>query len=132
MDSSTGKSIVFFDGTCGACNAFVQFLLKRDQRNRFLYSPLQGQTAAARFPEPPDLSTMIFTRGDRVYKRSNAVIESVAELGPPWTALKLLKIVPLPIRDFFYGVFARWRYRLSNYFQSCALLTSEQQTRFLP
>ena len=37
--------ILFFDGVCGLCNRFVDFMLKADSRNRFLYAPLQGETA---------------------------------------------------------------------------------------
>ncbi len=37
--------ILFFDGLCGLCNRFVDFMLKADNRNRFLYAPLQGETA---------------------------------------------------------------------------------------
>ena len=43
----TGPShpILFFDGVCGLCNRFVDFMLKADSRSRYRYAPLQGETA---------------------------------------------------------------------------------------
>jgi predicted DCC family thiol-disulfide oxidoreductase YuxK len=35
------KSIIFFDGVCNLCNASIDFVLKRDKKNRFLVGALQ-------------------------------------------------------------------------------------------
>ena len=37
--------LVFYDGQCGLCDHAVQFLLKADKKNKFLFAPLQGTTA---------------------------------------------------------------------------------------
>ena len=36
---------VFFDGQCGLCNGFVDFLLRRDRRKRLRYVPQQSDAA---------------------------------------------------------------------------------------
>ena len=44
------KGIVYFDGVCGLCNRFVDFLLKRKNVSHFQFAPLQGQTASEQLP----------------------------------------------------------------------------------
>lgn len=39
------QPILFFDGVCGLCNRFVDFMLRADSQHRFRYAPLQGETA---------------------------------------------------------------------------------------
>lgn len=39
------QPILFFDGVCGLCNRFVDFMLRADRQDRFRYAPLQGETA---------------------------------------------------------------------------------------
>ncbi|MDE2845811.1 MAG: DCC1-like thiol-disulfide oxidoreductase family protein [Gemmatimonadota bacterium] len=44
-ESEYRQPILFFDGVCGLCNRFVDFMLRVDSKDRFRYSPLQGETA---------------------------------------------------------------------------------------
>ena len=39
------QPILFFDGVCGLCNRFVDFMLRTDSQHRFRFAPLQGETA---------------------------------------------------------------------------------------
>ena len=39
------QPILFFDGVCGLCNRFVDFMLRTDSQHLFRYAPLQGETA---------------------------------------------------------------------------------------
>ena len=36
-------SIILFDGVCNLCNSAVQFVIKRDTRNQFLFASLQSE-----------------------------------------------------------------------------------------
>ena len=45
VNSATDHPILFFDGVCGLCNCFVDFLLIRDSQRLFRFAPLQGETA---------------------------------------------------------------------------------------
>lgn len=38
-----GKHIVFFDGDCGVCNFWVQWILERDTKDKFLFASLQSK-----------------------------------------------------------------------------------------
>ena len=44
-ESEHRKPILFFDGVCGLCNRFVDFMLRADSQDLFRYAPLQGETA---------------------------------------------------------------------------------------
>ena len=36
-------SIILFDGVCNLCNGAVQFVIKRDSKNQFLFASLQSE-----------------------------------------------------------------------------------------
>ena len=46
--SDWNHPILFFDGVCGLCNRFVDFMLRSDSKDLFRYAPLQGETARRR------------------------------------------------------------------------------------
>lgn len=125
------ERLVFFDGSCGACNQFVQFLIARDREGRLSYAPLQGSTYRAAFGGAPDLTTIVVRDRGRNRFRSDAVLGLLAELGGAWRFVGLgLRLVPRPLRDLGYRIFARHRQRVPA--GSCRLLTAEERKRFLP
>ncbi|WP_286827645.1 thiol-disulfide oxidoreductase DCC family protein, partial [Maribacter sp. UBA4516] len=38
------KQLILFDGVCNLCNASVQYVIKHDKNNVFMFAPLQGET----------------------------------------------------------------------------------------
>ncbi|MCL6480088.1 MAG: DUF393 domain-containing protein [Firmicutes bacterium] len=110
-------NFIFYDGRCGVCHSFVQFVARRDRRERFHFAPLGGQ----RFAEliPPDLRTqlpeslVLRTPAGELYYRSVAVVRVLRELGGGWRLLALvLQWVPVGLRDALYNQLARIRNRL--------------------
>ena len=45
MNSKPYKKIIFYDDNCVLCNYSIQFLIKKDLQNQFVFSPLQGKLA---------------------------------------------------------------------------------------
>ncbi|WP_414706419.1 thiol-disulfide oxidoreductase DCC family protein, partial [Salinivirga sp.] len=39
------KPVVFFDGNCGLCSRSINFIIKHDRYQHFLFCPLQSKTA---------------------------------------------------------------------------------------
>ncbi|MGH2566466.1 MAG: thiol-disulfide oxidoreductase DCC family protein, partial [Ginsengibacter sp.] len=39
------QSIILFDGVCNLCNVAVQFVIKRDRKNQFVFASLQSEEA---------------------------------------------------------------------------------------
>ena len=129
------RRILFFDGICGLCNWSVDFILKRDVRADFQFSPLQGDTARALLsPEDvSDLNTVVLLVGGRTYRKSAAAVRILWQLGSFWQIVgTLLWLIPLPLRNLGYSIVARNRYRLFGQKETCRLPTPEERTRFLP
>ena len=131
---------MLYDGVCALCNGSVKFIMKRDRLDQFRYAPLQselGQEMLARFdihsfPDGVVLVTHALTPKERIFHRSDAVSESLQRLGAPWRmAGELLSILPRPLRDWVYGVVARYRYRIFGRYDTCPVPSPEQRSRLL-
>jgi predicted DCC family thiol-disulfide oxidoreductase YuxK len=48
-----------------------------------------------------------------------------------WTLFLIAYVIPRPVRDFFYNLFARYRYRLFGKYDSCLIPSPEVKSRFL-
>ena len=134
------RFVLLFDGTCAVCDSTVQWLLDRDPQGLLAYAPLAGPTAAAvkeRHPEWPDnLDSLVLVEqtadGERLDWYSTAVLRSVAQLDGFWSAVsRVLLWLPAPLRDVFYRLFARLRYRVFGRLEQCRLPEPALQPRFL-
>jgi len=133
--------IILYDGVCGLCNSLVQFLLKRDSDGRLRFASLQSDFATRVLQrhgfDPKDLDTMHLVEnydqpGERVLQRSTAILRAGRELGGVWSFLAALgRVVPRPLRDMFYGLVARNRYRVFGKYETCMLPDPNQRSRFL-
>ena len=93
-------------------------------------SPTPPQTS----PTPPQLDSIMLICQGKVLLRSDAVLAIASGLRFPWPLLTIFRIVPRPIRDGAYRIFARNRYR---WFGQCKIgthtttSTSNIKSRFL-
>jgi predicted DCC family thiol-disulfide oxidoreductase YuxK len=135
-----GRALLLYDGVCALCNGIVQFLMKSDRLDKFRYAPLQsslGREVLARFdihtlPDGVMLLTSALTAREHLYQRSDAVAASLLQLGTPWRVVgRVLKLVPRPLREWGYGIIARFRYRLFGRYDTCPLPPPEQRSRLL-
>lgn len=125
--------ILFFDGVCGLCNHFVNFLMSHDRHRRLRFATLQGEHAQKLVPaeKRTDLDTVIlFSQGD-VYERSQAALMAIAALGGAYRAVKILLWIPRPIRDWAYDMVAKNRYQIFGKKDVCRLPTPEERSYFL-
>jgi predicted DCC family thiol-disulfide oxidoreductase YuxK len=130
--------IMLYDGVCGFCNKSVQFVLDHDRRSVMRFAALQsevGKAIVARHPglEKIDSVVLVERTGDeeQVSVRSNAALRLAGYLGGVWGLARVAYIIPRPIRDFFYDLFARYRYRLFGKYDTCLLPPPEVRGRFL-
>lgn len=129
----SSHSIIFFDGFCNLCNNTVDFFILRDQNQFIKYAPLQGETAmkllGKKYTE--DLHTVIFYQDKKIYIKSEAIIRALIVLGPKYALSSILLVIPTFIRDFFYTLIAKNRYRFFGKKDSCRLPTAQERKLFL-
>lgn len=133
--ASRSHTTVFFDGVCGLCNGFVDFLVQRDRGRRLRYAPLQGTTAAqlALLQQlPRDLDSVVVVEGTRMRVKSDAALHVLAQLGGAWRAATLLRVIPRLVRDGVYDVIARNRYGWFGRRETCRIPAPDEAPWFLP
>lgn len=126
------ERIVFYDGECGFCSRWVQWILRTDRANKFLFAPLQGTTAQDRLgalPEDLDEWSLVLLENGQPYYRSTAALKVLSEAGGILWLARIFLIVPKLIRDGVYKWIARNRKRFGT---SCLLPSAELKRKFLP
>jgi len=128
------KHIVFFDGECGVCNFWVQWILERDKNDRFMFASLQSEFGqkflSERNLETKQFNTMYLWKPDQYYlTKSRAVLKIANLLGGIYKFSAIGKIVPKFIRDKVYDTISRNRMKIAN--QKCYLPTPHQRKKFI-
>lgn len=129
------KPIIFFDGVCGMCNAFVDLILRVDKQHLFLFAPIQGETARKLLPplsENPQQWSMFYLDERGLHDQSDASLEVYRRMGGLWWFPSLLRFVPRFIRNPIYRIIAHNRYRWFGRKESCRIPTPEERSLFLP
>lgn len=125
--------VIYFDGFCGLCNGFVDFMMKIDQEKLFHYSPLQSDYAKKNLPEEftKDLKSVVYSDGQNLYTKSAAVIKILQDRGGVWKLSSAGKFVPKVILDKAYDLVAENRYKVFGKKESCRLPTPEERELFI-
>lgn len=135
QQAGVDQSVVVFDGVCRLCNAWVRFLLRHDRNAQFRLCPAQstaGQRLLKRFGQPTDrYESVLLVLGERIWLRSDAVLEILRGLPAPWCWLSALRVIPRPLRDAGYNLIARHRYRLFGRYQHCMVPKASDRWRFV-
>ena len=133
--------ILLYDGVCGLCNRFVQFILRRDRNAIFRFasqqSPIAARILTRHGANPTDLDTVYLVVNhelpdEYLLSRSDAVLFVLSQLGRLWRAVaSLLQLLPKVLRDPAYNTVASHRYRIFGRFDVCTLPRDADHTRFL-
>ena len=129
------KKLVLFDGVCNLCSSSVQFIIRHDKKNQFLFGSLQGkagQEYLKKFNLPQDsLNSFMLVEGDTLYTRSSGALRMLKNLGNGWQLFYAFIIVPKFIRDSIYHIIAKNRYKWFGKKEECWLPNAELEARFL-
>ncbi len=135
---SQNFKIIYYDGVCGLCNSWVQFILNFDNKTQFHFSALQSLYAKQHLPAnlqntiiDADPESIIYQRGDIFYQKTTAVILILADLKIYFKPLLLLLFIPSFIRNILYDLIAKYRYSFFGKYNSCKLPDKKWETRFL-
>lgn len=128
------KHIVFFDGECGVCNFWVQWILERDKNDQFMFASLQSDFGQ-NFLSERGLATKVFNtmylwKPNQYYLiKSKAVLQIASILGGIYKLSGIGKIFPTFLSDSVYDIVSRNRMKLAN--QKCYLPTPHQRGKFI-
>ena len=130
-----GKSIVFYDGTCGFCQASIQLVLKHNVRRNLSFAALQSGVLdalvpATQRPDPVPDSVVFYEHG-QLYTESEAVLRIARHLRFPFAALYYFRFIPLSFRNFLYRFVAQHRYKIAGQAAACMLPSPEERARFV-
>jgi predicted DCC family thiol-disulfide oxidoreductase YuxK len=135
-ESDSGAApVIFFDGVCGLCNRFIDFVIRRDTGAVFRFAPLQGETARDRLPDADvrEVNTMVLCDEQGIFRKSTAAVRILSRLGGVWRVIGgALRLMPRPLRDAGYSLVARYRYAIFGKKETCRIPTAAERARFLP
>ncbi|NHI00661.1 thiol-disulfide oxidoreductase DCC family protein [Oceanimonas sp. MB9] len=128
--------ILLFDGVCNLCTGSVRFVIEHDPGKQFRFASLQSPVAQqllARYgiKAAANLSSVVLIDEQGVWLRSTAVLRTAGRLSAPWPLLKVLLLVPRPLRDRVYDMIGARRYRWFGRTEHCWVPAEDVSERFL-
>jgi predicted DCC family thiol-disulfide oxidoreductase YuxK len=126
-------NVIFFDGVCGLCNGFVDFILKIDREGKFKFSPLQSEYAKTTLPPAytSDLDSVVVQLDGKTLRKSKAVFAVLKKLGGVWGIAGMFGGLPEGFLNKAYDLVAEHRYKIFGKKESCRLPTPEERARFV-
>jgi len=130
------KKLILFDGVCNLCNTSVQFTIKRDTQNIFMFAPLQSEIGQQILLEhnvdtSKTDSILLYEHERGLSYKSTAALKIASKLCFPTKALALFLIVPAFIRNWVYDYIAKNRYKWYGKKESCMIPTAELKAKFI-
>ena len=130
------KQLILFDGVCNLCNNSVQYVIKRDHANVFMFAPLQSEIGA-KILKSYQLNTknmdsiILYIPNKGVYSQSTAALKIASKLTFPTKLLAAFMIIPPFIRNAVYNYIAKHRYSWYGKQEHCMIPTPELRAKFL-
>ena len=129
------NQIVLFDGLCILCSNSVKFIIRHDPMAIFKFAPFQskyGETICIKHNLSTNMpeSIILIDKG-QIYDKSTAALKVAKKLNGLWPVFYVFIIIPKPIRDFFYDLIARHRYKLFGNKDTCMIPDKRYLQRFI-
>ena len=127
--------IILFDGVCNFCNRTINIILKYDKDAYFQFAPSQSNAAMGIMQqfglEQQAITSVILIDNEKVYTKTDAVIQIANRLSGWPSLFRLLKFIPKSIRNFGYDLIAKNRYTLFGKRDQCRIPAASARNRFL-
>ena len=128
------KYYIFYDGDCGFCNFWVQWILKNDTKNNFLFAALQSNFGQKflkeRHLETTHFKTIYLWKPENYYLiKSDAILEIANIIGGKYYFVNIFKILPRFFLNFCYDIISKYRTKIRT--PSCILPTPEENKKFI-
>jgi predicted DCC family thiol-disulfide oxidoreductase YuxK len=130
------KKLILFDGICNLCNASIQYVIKHDKKNVFMFTALQseaGQQIIKKYNIDTNKvdSVLLYTPKNGIDSKSTAALKIANDLGFPQSIMTVFFIIPPFIRNWVYDYIAKHRYKWYGKKESCMIPSPELKSRFL-
>jgi len=129
------RATLYYDGECGRCDRFVQFVLRHDEAQYFQFATLQSEAGREQLRrlglDERHLNTVVLVERDQAYVRSTATLRVCRRLAGLWTLLYVFIVVPRSWRDGIYSLVARNRKLWFKAPDACAVMPPEWRRRFV-
>ncbi len=125
--------MIFFDGVCGLCNGFVDFVIKIDREGKFKFSPLQSDYAKSALPAEytANLDSVVVQMDGKTLRKSKAVFAVLKKLGGVWGIAGAFGVLPESVLNKAYDLVAEHRYKIFGKKETCRLPSQEERARFV-
>lgn len=130
------KQLILFDGVCNLCDNTVQYVIKHDKANHFMFAALQSEVgnniiSKYRIDTNKMDSILLYNPEKGISYKSTAALKIARHLGFPHNLLSIFLIVPSFIRNTVYDFIAKNRYKWYGKKDNCMIPTPELQSKFL-
>jgi len=130
------KKIILFDGICNLCDATVQFIIKRDKKDKFRFVALQSELGQQIIKHigidtSKTDSIILYEPGHAYYYKAEAAIKIAKQLGSFFPLMGAFSILPTWLSNKVYDYVAKNRYKWYGKKDECMIPTPEMKTKFL-
>ena len=130
------KQIILFDGVCNLCNRLVQWVIKRDKKDKFRFAPLESKIGQQLLQEhnlnSDEMDSIVLIQPFSGHStKSTAVLKIGRAFGGIYHLLILFQLFPVFLRNPIYDWVAKNRYKWYGKQDRCMIPTAEVKTKFL-
>ena len=132
MYSKSYKNIIFYDDNCVLCNHSIQFLIKKDLQNQFVFAPLQGKLAKKSIDliYIKKLDSFVVLSNGNSYVKGKAIKFIIQNL-KTLSFYKWVLFIPNSILDLVYSFIGKIRYKVFGKSKICLYLNKKIKNRFI-
>ncbi|TXK76529.1 thiol-disulfide oxidoreductase DCC family protein [Mesonia sp. K4-1] len=130
------KKIILFDGVCTLCNNAIDFIIKKDHKNQFVFASLQSDVGQKlteeRGIDTSQIDSMILIiPGEAYYIKSTAALQIFKRLKGIISLTRIFLPLPQSFRDGVYDIIAKNRYKWFGKKETCRMPSPEEKAKFL-
>lgn len=122
------KRIIVFDDECILCNKAVQFIIRKDVKERFKFASLQsafGKNLVFKIGgDSTNLNSIILVEGEHYFLKSAAILKIIKALPGYSILFYFLNLFPSTVLDLGYTFTAKIRYKFFGRTDNCMLYHS--------
>ncbi len=127
--------VIVFDNICRLCAGWVRFVIKYDRDEKFYFVSAQSELGQelldASGLETLEFNSNLYLEKSVAYYKMDTVIYILSAIGGIWSMIKILHIIPRPVRNWLYDRIALNRYKLFGRLETCLIPTASVRKRFL-